>query len=639
MLSELSAGSTLAGYRIEAEVGRGGMGIVYRATQVTLERTVALKLIAPEISRDERFRERFQREARIAASIDHPNVLPIYEAGEAGGVLFLSMRYVEGGDLGALLAQGPLAPERAVALVAQVAEALGAAHARGLIHRDVKPSNVLLENREGREQPYLADFGLAKISASQSGLTKSGVFVGTLDYVSPEQIRGERLDARSDVYALGCLLHEALTAQAPFPHEDEVAKLWAHMHEPPPAPSALVPGLPRELDSVVRRAMAKEPEGRFETMAELRDALATATSAVPSLHPLRRSKRISYAFVAALVAVVLAAAVAAVLSTRGGAEEAPPPQAVDVKPNSVAVIDPKTNRVVAGIPLGNAPTRIAVAGGKVWVLYRDDQTISLIDASSKALEKTFGVGAPPAGLAASAQNVWVGTLGKRRPTDVENASLAPGAVVELDAASQHVNRTIDAPPLPAPPARTVDVGPLALGADAVWFLSGNQTVSRIDRASGTVVARMRYNGQPSGIAQPSIAVGEQGVWVSVNDGASGGALTRIDVRTNELVATVAVPGAGAVAAGLGGVWVADQWYDTESVWKIDTGSNRVVGSIRVGPLPFGIAVGAGAVWATSANGTVSRIDPASRTVIRKIPVGGTPSGIAVGAGLVWVAIA
>ena len=242
---ELSAGATLAGYRIEAEVGRGGMGIVYRATQVTLDRTVALKLIAPEISRDERFRERFQREARIAASIDHPNVLPIYEAGEAEGVLFLSMRYVEGGDLGALLAQGPLAPERAVALVAQVADALGAAHARGLIHRDVKPSNVLLEKREGKEQPYLADFGLAKVSASQSGLTNSGVFEGTLDYVSPEQIRGERLDARSDVYALGCLLHQALTAQVPYPHEDEVAKLWAHMHEPPPAPSAWCPGFRR----------------------------------------------------------------------------------------------------------------------------------------------------------------------------------------------------------------------------------------------------------------------------------------------------------------------------------------------------------------------------------------------------------
>src|SRR5688572_8359343 len=178
----LSAGATLAGYRIEAEVGRGGMGVVYRATQVTLDRTVALKLIAPESSRDERFRERFQREARIAASIDHPNVLPIYEAGEADGLLFLSMRYVEGGDLGALLEQGPLAPDRAVALVAQVAEALAAAHARGLIHRDVKPSNVLLEEREGQEQPYLADFGLAQVSASQSGLTKSGVFVGTLDY-------------------------------------------------------------------------------------------------------------------------------------------------------------------------------------------------------------------------------------------------------------------------------------------------------------------------------------------------------------------------------------------------------------------------------------------------------------------------
>ena len=183
------------------------------------------------------------------------------------------------------------------------------------------------------------------------------------------------------------------------------------------------------------------------------------------------------------------------------------------------------------------------------------------------------------------------------------------------------------------------MGPLALGADAVWFLSGNQTVSRIDRASATVVARIRYSGQPSGVAQPSIAVGEQGVWVSAADGATGGALTRIDPRTNKPVATVAVPAAGAVVAGLGGVWVADQWYDTESVWKIDDGSNRVVGSIRVGPLPFGIALGAGAVWATSTDGTVSRIDPASRSVIRKIRVGGTPLGIAVGAGLVWVAIA
>ena len=173
----------------------------------------------------------------------------------------------------------------------------------------------------GKGTAYLADFGLAKVSASQSGLTKSGLFVGTLDYVSPEQIRGERLDARSDVYALGCLLYQALTAQVPYPHEDELAKLWAHMHEPPPAPSAVVPGLPRELDGVVRRAMEKEPAKRFETMADFRDALASTTSGVPTWYRFRRSKRIAYALGTALVALVLAAALATVLSTRGGEDE------------------------------------------------------------------------------------------------------------------------------------------------------------------------------------------------------------------------------------------------------------------------------------------------------------------------------
>ena len=341
---------------------------------------------------------------------------------------------------------------------------------------------------------------------------------------------------------------------------------------------------------------------------------ASSASADPTWFPLRHFGRVAYTLVTALVALVLVAGLAAVLSARGGGDEGLRPQPVAVGPNSVAVIDPKTNRIVAGIEVGNGPTRIAVADGKVWVLNRDDQTISLIDASSKALAKTFGIAAPPVGLVADAKSVWVGTLGKRRPTDLEDAAKAPGSVLELDAASMHVNRTIGAPPLPAPPARTADMGPLARGAGAVWFLSGNQTVSRIDVASATVVARMRYDGQPSGVAQPSIAVGEQGVWVSTPDGASGGALTRIDPGTNEPVATLPVPAAGPVVAGLGGVWVADQWYDTESVWKIDPGSNRVVGSIRVGPFPFGIALGAGAVWATSTDGLVSRIDPASRNV-------------------------
>jgi YVTN family beta-propeller protein len=181
------------------------------------------------------------------------------------------------------------------------------------------------------------------------------------------------------------------------------------------------------------------------------------------------------------------------------------------------------------------------------------------------------------------------------------------------------------------------MGRVAFGADAVWFLSGNLTVSRISPASATVIARVRYSGQGSGVSQPSIAAGEDAVWVSAVGGVRGGVLTRIDPRTNERVTTVQVPAAGPVVAGLGGVWVADMWFEGESVWQIDPGANRAVRSIHVGPLPLGIALGAGAVWVTTSDGTVSKIDPTSRKVIARIRVGGTPSGIAVGEGFVWVA--
>ena len=206
-------GSTFAGYRIEAEAGRGGMGIVYRATQVALGRPVALKLIAANFAGDRSFRERFKREWETAASIDHPNVIPVYEAGEAEEHLFIAMRYVEGLDLANLLAREPeFAPDRAVRIIAQVAAALDAAHARGLVHRDVKPANVLIG---AEEHVYLTDFGLTK-HASQDALTKTGLFVGCVDYAAPEQIRGEAMDARTDVYSLGCVLYQTLTKRLPY---------------------------------------------------------------------------------------------------------------------------------------------------------------------------------------------------------------------------------------------------------------------------------------------------------------------------------------------------------------------------------------------------------------------------------------
>jgi len=283
----LAPGQQLAGYRIDAVAGRGGMGVVYRATQLALDRTVALKLIAPEVAEDSGFRERFQRESRIAASIEHPNVIPVHEAGEADGLLFISMRYVDGTDLRELLARGgPLDPIRAAGIVTQVANALDAAHARGLVHRDIKPANVLIASRGGVEHVYLTDFGLSKQSSSESGLTKTGQWVGTLDYVSPEQIEGRQVGIRTDVYALGCVLFQALTGVVPFERESEVSKMWAHVSEPPPAPSRRRPGVPSALDPVVARAMAKDPEHRFASAGELAAATrAAATGASAGLWP------------------------------------------------------------------------------------------------------------------------------------------------------------------------------------------------------------------------------------------------------------------------------------------------------------------------------------------------------------------
>ncbi|HEX6699037.1 MAG TPA: serine/threonine-protein kinase, partial [Solirubrobacteraceae bacterium] len=233
------AGSVVAGYRIEEVAGRGSMGVVYRATQLVLQRPVALKLIATESAHDARFRERFQRESQLAASFDHPNVIPIYEAGEVDGSLFLAMRFVEGTDLGALIrAEGTLEPAHAVRIVAQAAAGLSAAHALGLVHRDVKPANVLIAAGED-EHVYLADFGLTKHASSAAGLTQPGMFVGTLDYSAPEVIRGDPADARADVYALGCVLFHCLTGRPPFARDSEVATMYAHLHDAAPAPSTV----------------------------------------------------------------------------------------------------------------------------------------------------------------------------------------------------------------------------------------------------------------------------------------------------------------------------------------------------------------------------------------------------------------
>lgn len=274
---DLASGARFAGYVIEGVAGRGGMGVVYRAGQLRPSRIVALKVISPELADDSGFRERFTHESEIAASIEHSHVIPVYEVGEESHRLFIVMRYVEGTDLGRVIAaEGRVTPRRAVQILAQLTSALDAAHAHGLVHRDVKPANVLIARESSADHVYLTDFGLAKFAVS-GGLTRTGMFVGTIDYAAPEQFEGRRVDARTDVYAAGCVLYNMLTGSVPFPCESEAAIMWAHLSASPPSVRDAVPTLPDEFDAVVARAMAKDPDDRYPSAGDLgRDAVAAA---------------------------------------------------------------------------------------------------------------------------------------------------------------------------------------------------------------------------------------------------------------------------------------------------------------------------------------------------------------------------
>jgi serine/threonine protein kinase len=275
----LEPGSTFAGHRIERLLGTGATGYVYLAREDDTGRPVALKLLAPFARADGRFRRRFERESRLAAKLDHPHVVTVYRFGQAGDTLFMTMQFVDGPDLRDVIAEhGRLHPADAALIASQLGSALDAAAGCGLMHRDVKPGNVFVREDGGRPHAYLGDFGLSKATASTSGLTRTGFFVGTIDYCSPEQLQAETVDHRTDVYALGALLFKALTGEVPFPREREVDKIIAHVSEPPPSPSESAPGVPAALDDVVRRAMSKRPEDRYASAGELGAAAVAAAS-------------------------------------------------------------------------------------------------------------------------------------------------------------------------------------------------------------------------------------------------------------------------------------------------------------------------------------------------------------------------
>ncbi|MGH3077110.1 MAG: serine/threonine-protein kinase [Gaiellaceae bacterium] len=627
--SELAPGTIVAGFQVEALIGRGGMGAVYRAAEEGLGRNVALKVIAPALAQDERFRERFLRESRIAASFDHPHVVPIYQAGEEGGLLYLAMRYVEGTDLAKLIAEeGTLEPRRALELLAQVAEALDAAHEHGLVHRDVKPSNVLIAESAGSEHCYLGDFGLTKRTGSLSGISVAGEIVGTLEYVAPEQITGNLLDERSDVYSLGCVLYECLTGQAPFPRATDVALLWAHVHEEPPPPSEARPELSRELDTVLARALAKEPGRRYRSAGELVEATRSALSLAPSETAGRRSRlasgvvrarsarglvqrahahqrpgRTILAGFAALLALVLAAALAAFLLARDSGGLAP------VSPNSVGVIDPASNELVAEIPVGVNPEGIALDRDSAWVANSSDGTVMQIDRRVRQVSETVSIG--------------------RYPTDVRSAN----AVLWVALAEYRAGRSKSRSPAPVGSASST-IGSSHFVAGLDWFTFGIRSLQGRTRIEGRACVRRN-----AFLAVDEVALGKANpVWLGCDSflsravtGTKAASFARVDV-------SAVSPWFSDVALGLGSIWLTDRAADTMA--EIDPVTRREVRLVDVGDDPSAIAVGLGSVWvANFESDTVTRIEPSGPRLpvrVETISVGDGPADVAVGGNAVWV---
>jgi len=370
-------GTDLGPYRIESVIGRGGMGVVYLATHTGLDRRVALKLLTPDYADDEGFRARFLRESKIAASIDHPNIIPVYDAGEIEGTFYLAMRYVHGTDLQQGLRLGPLELRHTAAILTQIASALDAAHGAGLVHRDVKPANILIaagQGADGSDHAYLTDFGLTKQRGSQSDLTRAGGFIGTLEYIAPEQIEGKAVDGRADGYALAAIAFACLSGQPPFQRDSDVAMINAHLHDAPPSVTLRRPELRPSVDAVIARGMAKAPDERYPTcgafVAELRAAIGvtdTPTTPMGSLRAGHLRDRRTPLLVGALVAVVLVAIGGFVVASGGGPGPTPTAGPFAVGPSATLAKAPPTadafpNQAEATMLKGVPPALAATCG-------------------------------------------------------------------------------------------------------------------------------------------------------------------------------------------------------------------------------------------------------------------------------------
>jgi YVTN family beta-propeller protein len=597
--ADLPIGTELAGYRIEELVGRGGMGVVYRALDLALDRPVALKILAPELAADVDFRERFLRESRLAASIDHPNVIPVYDAGEAGGELYIAMRFVEGSDLKRVLTDGPLPKERTLRVVSQVAAALDAAHARGLVHRDVKPSNVLVGDGD---QVYLADFGLTRRLSEAAAALGANRSLGTADYISPEQIRDGGVDGRADLYSLGCLLYECLIGKVPFRRPSEVATLFAHLEEESPAP----PGL----EKLMRTALAKDPDGRFQSGEEL----VEATRAALGLEP----KRVRWPLAVAAVGVALVGAslLAFFLSQSGSGVTA------EKGADTLVGINEVSGKVTQTMPVGRLASGVAADSRYVWVTSAGDGTIWRIDPSTGSVLKLSAHGTPTAVA-----------VGQGRAVIADNAAESLSSFDEDTGALRFTAK------LPGDLS-----GPwLAGGPEGVWFdVPGSHQVGKVDDvlASGTPSEQTTIPGSPNPEGSyyefDGLAVDEGGVWVAGDPYSRS--VWRVDTATGKLAATIRLPFIpGAVAAGDGGVWVTSVLGDTVS--RIDPKTNRIVATVPVGRAPSAVVVAGGSVWvSTEVDDSLWRIDPRNSRVTARITLNGAPTRMAAGGGRVWVTL-
>lgn len=611
--SKVEIGGDFLGYRIEELIGQGGMGVVYRAYDLRLKRTVALKLVTPELAVDERYRERFARETELAMALEHPNVVPVHDAGEVAGRLYLAMRLVAGTDLRTLLrTEGRLEPARALAICRQVANALDAAHARGLVHRDVKPSNVLLDERE---HAYLADFGLTRRLEEQGGHGGEGRSVGTPAYLAPEQIERKAVDGRADVYSLGCLLFECLTGEVPFRRGSRLALAWAHLEEQPPSASTSNPELADPIDAVFGRALAKEPDDRYPTCASLMD------SAEEALGFVSRSRSRVRVLAGALAAAAVLASLTVVLLTRPGSDGTPA-----VVPNSLVKIDARTHKILDVISVGRVPHEIKVAGRYVFVTSKGDGTLTRVDRRTGSVI-TSGRYDATSGLAwEGGSRLWVGSPGSQKVRLVDTALPTYASGVEPGA------------PFVPLPADTLSAA-LAVGARSLWIATeggpfgSTSVVERWGLHPQRLLRTYRLQGENYGL---DVAYGYGAAWIALGNPAD--AILRIDARTGRARRISVGTFPTGVATGFGSVWVSH--WGGRAVRRVDPATGRTRQIIRVGIKPTDVAVTRDSIWVSNhCSGTVARIDPLTNTVADTIKTELYPQWLAADADFVWVGVA